>query len=109
MIINSCTWKWVTLTMLMLVRFAGKSNNKTFFVHVCNLRSVSEILHYPWLEQISRQEQLMIGCDNLNIKSKRKVNKSELDHIIVDRKHKLLYCYVPKVACTNWKRVINIF
>ncbi|XP_078484507.1 carbohydrate sulfotransferase 14-like [Ciona intestinalis] len=31
-----------------------------------------------------------------------------LTHLIVNDKYKFLYCYTPKVACSNWKKVIKV-
>ena len=66
-------------------------------------------------EQVERKKLLgevcLLSQDQSNshdLESVVKDNKDLLEHIIEDDEQHLLYCYVPKVACTNWKRLLVI-
>ncbi|XP_038146078.1 carbohydrate sulfotransferase 12-like [Cyprinodon tularosa] len=34
--------------------------------------------------------------------------KNIYDHFIVEERQKIIYCFIPKVACSNWKRVMFV-
>ncbi|KAL0849548.1 hypothetical protein ABMA28_013814 [Loxostege sticticalis] len=58
---------------------------------------------------LARQELIQESCQRFPPKwSVENLPDSQFEHILVDETHKLLYCYVPKVACTNWKRILMI-
>ncbi|KAM9770086.1 carbohydrate sulfotransferase 12-like [Menidia menidia] len=66
-------------------------------------------------EQEERKRRVMDVCsgrDTLEFPGRTRafeqIPNRELDHLIVDDTHQIIYCYVPKVACTNWKRVMVV-
>ncbi|KAK2587762.1 hypothetical protein KPH14_003870 [Odynerus spinipes] len=60
---------------------------------------------------LERQERLQYNCEEV-LKRTNSTNETlspeSFRNILVDEQHELLYCYVPKVACTNWKRVLMV-
>ncbi|XP_046376790.1 carbohydrate sulfotransferase 11-like [Haliotis rufescens] len=54
------------------------------------------------------RDHLEEKCEDMGIQSSQKINHRSFNHIIVDKKYKVLYCQVPKVACTNWRRVLLV-
>ena len=56
--------------------------------------------------QRRRRRQLRESCSRLDIEKNE--NQSIPNNMIVDEKYKLMFCYVPKIACTSWKRVFLV-
>lgn len=66
-------------------------------------------------KQEVRKKRIMDMCSGKNgvefpgrTRPFEQIPNRELDHLIVDDTHQIIYCYVPKVACTNWKRVMVV-
>ncbi|XP_022088934.1 carbohydrate sulfotransferase 11-like [Acanthaster planci] len=58
--------------------------------------------------QMERRSHVNKACSNYPKLSQGSLNMETLRHIYVHEKHKILYCFVPKVGCSNWKRVLMV-
>ncbi|XP_068164936.1 carbohydrate sulfotransferase 12-like [Antennarius striatus] len=56
-----------------------------------------------------RQQHLRKMCDTIKKDGSYSLDDlgdEDLANLIYDDKHRIIYCYIPKVACTNWKRLM---
>ncbi|XP_067298611.1 carbohydrate sulfotransferase 12-like [Pseudorasbora parva] len=77
--------------------------------------ALSRDLTHLKLRQAHRRriiQELCSAQSSLNFTEKLitfdQITNEALDHLIVDDHHGVIYCFVPKIACTNWKRVMIV-
>ncbi|XP_061468785.1 carbohydrate sulfotransferase 9-like [Rhineura floridana] len=59
-----------------------------------------------WLKrQSDRKDSLHSTCTKGNF-SERKLKPSVARQLFVDESHRFIYCEVPKVGCSNWKKIL---
>ncbi|KAG2466233.1 carbohydrate sulfotransferase 14 [Polypterus senegalus] len=64
---------------------------------------VQEIRNHT-LQSVCSQKNMPVDVWDLTPIQRRTL----LQHILVNDEYKFLYCYVPKVACSNWKRIMKV-
>ncbi|XP_069495425.1 carbohydrate sulfotransferase 8 [Ambystoma mexicanum] len=62
------------------------------------------------LYEIQRQRKTLMQdvCSKYKSNSRRIITPYHVSRIFVEDKYKILYCEVPKVGCSNWKRVLMV-
>uniref|UniRef100_A0A3Q2CFE0 Carbohydrate sulfotransferase n=1 Tax=Cyprinodon variegatus TaxID=28743 RepID=A0A3Q2CFE0_CYPVA len=62
------------------------------------------------LKQLERKELIrgMCGIGPKALSMEKKISDPVNNQFIVDDTQKIIYCFIPKVACSNWKRVMFV-
>ncbi|KAK2846103.1 hypothetical protein Q7C36_010957 [Tachysurus vachellii] len=78
---------------------------------ICTSPVSLDLKHRQYYRKVLLYKQCKSNS-NLDITGKRKsfdnIQNEELHNLLVDDRHGIIYCYVPKVACTAWKRIMIV-
>ncbi|XP_039436122.1 carbohydrate sulfotransferase 13-like [Culex pipiens pallens] len=112
---SSSTALMLSLLVMAVLASVGPSRDEIPVSLDDDENELGEGMHTYELTQsqnFQRQDAMLKACaqmrDTMEYKTVDELNTFQMSHLLVDRKHKFLYCYVPKVACTNWKRILMI-
>lgn len=106
---NQCS-SWVknaimftSFLVFFVVIYAVQSRDLADNNLVQQLESANQRHHIELLRMtnIQRQDRLQRYCaaHNLTSRTYHQLRQEQMDHLIVDKQYKLLYCYIPKVSC----------
>ncbi|XP_028300323.1 carbohydrate sulfotransferase 14 [Gouania willdenowi] len=56
------------------------------------------------INSMCRQKNSPHGLSSLSPQQR----KTLLKHVLVNDRYRFLYCYIPKAACSNWKRMLKV-
>lgn len=69
----------------------------------------SSASRFPQLQILEARRNLMKEiCAKYKGSISHTVTRNNVQHLYVEDKYKLLYCQVPKVGCSNWKRTLMV-
>ncbi|XP_023808135.2 carbohydrate sulfotransferase 11 [Oryzias latipes] len=121
MVFATCLGSFVLVIFYFQSLFNPAMQTNHFMVDGCckkGSRNALQELYNPLQSDLSgaaalhqaRRDQVVDACRIYSASSRKRrvLTPGDLKHLVVDEDHELIYCYVPKVACTNWKRVMMV-